>query len=393
MKTQNMCSRFWEALLMMTAMAMFSSCASTKIASKVESPAPDAAPKVNVGLFLDDGCRGNGALQWVMLLAHSPQLNLTLLDGQDIRDGKLDGLQLLVCPGGGGAKQIAAMKPKGYALVKKFVEDGGSYLGICAGSYNAMNRDGRFGFLPYDYIQGAHGKLADLAIDFNEQAAAMLGITPGRHIARYNGGNVMTPTEPTGKGDSQVLAVFKSSAGNHDKVAYNFIDTPAAVFGQYGKGKVIVTSFHPESYESTHCIALGCIYALSGVKPTPVYPKKNSRPLHVGFLSLACVGPRAANELLELDSNPALDVDIFSLHEINEGRMRHYDVIIMPDGDGTSYKNMFDKEFYKGQFDNYLEQGGRIVASGNGAEYLPEHKSVKAIPVGESFVKYALGIK
>ncbi|MBQ7652425.1 MAG: hypothetical protein IJS15_15815 [Victivallales bacterium] len=407
------CFRFLEAITMATVMTVFSSCASTKAtggqaspdaratvsqssatASPVEfaanSPAPEVSAKLKVGLFLDEGCRGNGALQWVMLLAHSPQVELTLLDGKAIRDGKLNGLKLLVCPGGGGAKQIGAMKPAGYALVKKFVEEGGSYLGICAGSYNAMNREGRFGFLPYDYIQGAHGKLADLAIDFNEQGAAMLGIEPGRHIARYNGGNVMTPTEPTGKGEAQVLAVFKSSTGNHDKVAYNFIDTPAAVFGKYGKGKVAVTSFHPESYESTHCIALGCVYALSGIKPVPVYPQKSSRPLRVGFLSLACVGPRAANELLELDGNPALDVDIFSLHEINEGRMRHYDVVIMPDGDGNSYKNMFEKTFYKGQFDKYLEQRGRIVASGNGAQYLPKNANVKALPVGESFVKHVL---
>ena len=45
--------------------------------------------KVKVGLFLDKGCFGNGTLLWARLLANSPQLELTLLDGQDVRYGKL----------------------------------------------------------------------------------------------------------------------------------------------------------------------------------------------------------------------------------------------------------------------------------------------------------------
>ena len=363
---------------------MLVSCATTKMDLKGGQVA-DALPKVKVGLYLDEGCRGNGPWQWARLMAYSPQLELTLLNGQDIRDGKLEGLQMLLCPGGGGAKQIAAMKPEGFALVKKFVEEGGAYLGICAGSYNAMNREGRFGFLPYDYIQGVHGKLADLAIDFTEEGAKMLGITPGRHIARYHGGNIMKPTAPTGKGESQVLAVFKSSVSNYDAAPYNFLDTPSVVYGQYGKGKVLISSFHPESYESTHDIALGYIYALTGVKPVPVYPQKNNRPLHVGFLSTGCVGPRPAREMLALDRDADFDVDIFTLHEIDVGNLRHYDVVVMPDGDENSYQNYLGKEFYKKQFVDYLERGGRIVASGNGAKYLPPHKNIQVIPVGEPF--------
>ena len=52
--------------------------------------------KIHVGLFLDKGCFGNGTLMWARLLANSPQLELTLLDGQDVRYGKLSEVQLLV---------------------------------------------------------------------------------------------------------------------------------------------------------------------------------------------------------------------------------------------------------------------------------------------------------
>ena len=367
-------------------MMMFStSCISTKVTKEGGQPAENS-PKVKVGLFLDRGCRGNGALQWARLLAHCPQLDLMLLDAKDIRNGKLDGLQLLVCPGGGSARQIAAMEPDGVARVKQFIEDGGSYLGICAGSYNAMNREGRLALLPFDYNYAAAGKLADLAIEFNEEGAKLLGIKPGRHIARYNGGNVMKPTEPTDKmSDAQVLAVFKSSVSNYDRKPYNFMDTPAAVFGHYGKGKVIITSFHPESYESTHDIALGCVYAATGIKPIPVYPQKVNRPLRVGWMSLACVGTRAAHEMLSLDKESAFDVDIFTLHEINEGRLRHYDVIVMTNGDEISYKNLMNNDYQKKQLLDYLERGGRVIASGNGGKYLPEHPNIQVLPIGEPF--------
>ena len=378
--------RFWIVVTLMAWMSLLFSCASTSTV-KDGGPGIGIAPEVKVGLFLDEGCRGNGPFQWARLLAHSPQVDLTLLDGKDIRDGKLEGLDLLLCPGGGGAKQIGAMKPEGFALVKKYVEEGGCYVGICAGSYNAMNREGRFAFLPYDYIQGAFGKLADLAIDFNEEGAKMLGIKPGRHIARYNGGNIMRETEPTGKGESQVLAVYKSSVSHYDAAPYNFLDTPAVVFGHYGKGKVLITSFHPESYESTHDIATGCIFALTGVKPVPMYPTKTKQPLRVGFFALGCVGPRPAKEMLALDKQADLDVDIFSVHEINVGSLRHYDVVVMPHGDEASYKKYLEIEFYKEQFKSFLERGGRIVASGNGAQYLPPHPNIQVLPVGESFVK------
>ncbi len=367
---------------------LMTSCISTKNNPAMNTAEQKQAEPLKVGLYLDEGCRGNGPFMWARLLANSPQIELLLLNGKSIRDGRLSEIQLLLCPGGGGARQIKAMQPEGFMNVKRFVEEGGLFLGICAGSYNTMNRAGRFGFLSYDYIQGA-GKLADLEVDFNEDGAKMLGIKPGKRVVRYNGGNIMKATDPIDKGQSQVLSVFNSSVSGYGRESLNFLGTPSVVYGTYGKGKVLASSFHPESYESTHDIALGYIYALSGVRPVPEYPKKNLRPVRVGFLSLACVGPNATYKMLEMDKDPSLDVDVFSLHEINIGSLRHYDVIVMPDGDENSYKNMMAKEFFKKQIADFLERGGRILASGNGGTYLPKHDNIKVLPVDESFVKYA----
>ena len=359
--------------------AMMSLAASSASAKAAEV----AASKVKVGLFLDKGCFGNGTLMWARLLANSPQLELTLLDGQDVRYGKLSEVQLLVCPGGGGSRQIDSMGPIGFERVKKFVDDGGGYLGVCAGSYNAMNRPNRFAFLPYDYVDDANGRLADLLVEVTDAGSKLLGLKAGRRIVCYDGGNVMRPTEPTGKGDSQILITFKSCVSEHGRAPYNFMDTPAVVFGQYGKGKVVACSFHPELYESTHCIAMGCIHALTGIQPVVQYPKKDIRPLRVGFLSEACVGPQPACELLELDKKTNLDIEIFSTHEINIGHLRHFDMVVMPDGNEASYKDMMDREFNKNQFNDFLERGGRLVAANSVGKYLPQHDNIQILPAGE----------
>ena len=91
--------------------------------------------------------------------------------------------------------------------------------------------------------------------------------------------------------------------------------------------------------------------------------------------------------MLSLDDEPAFDVDIFTLHEINEGRLRHYDVVVMPDGDESSYKALMNRNFCKEQFQIFLDTGGRIVASGNGGKYLPQHANIQVLPVGEPFAK------
>ena len=380
-------TRCYGTILGIAALSFLTSCASVQVVENNNPPAYDG-PKVKVGLFLDKGCSGNGALQWARLLAHCPQLDLTLLDANDIRNGKLDGLQLLLCPGGSSKTQYDMMGPDGVQKVKQFIENGGNYIGVCAGSFSAMNREGRICLLPYDYIPNASGQLADLAFEFNQESAKLLDIKPGRHIIRYHGGNIMKPTEPTASmGEAKVLAVFKSSVSPYGKAPFNYMNTPAVVLGQYGKGKVLASSCHPESYESTHDIALGYVLAVTGVKPVPFYPAKINRPLRVGWFSLACRGTRAAHELLALDNEAAFDVEIFNLHEINDGRLRHYDVIVMPDGLDLSYKNFMKNDFQKKQILDFLERGGRIVASGNGGKYLPQHANVQILPVGEPFAK------
>lgn len=364
------------------------SCASKPV------PANDAAavkPPARVGLFLDEGCRGNAVLCWARLIERSPQLELVTLTGKDIREGKLKGLKLLVCPGGGSARQLRAMQKSGIAELKQFIAGGGSYVGACAGCYSVTNHPGRLGLLPFDYISKASGKYAALIIEITEPGAKRLGIKPGRYTVRYHGGPVLRPGPATGKGEGEVLAVYKNSAGWPDRAPYNFVNTPSAIYGTYGKGKVVAVSFHPESWEATHGIALGCIYAATGIRPVPVYPRKSWHPVRVGYCTRgAAVNPRAVREMLALDRNPELDVQFFSTQEVCEGILNHLDAVILSDGVRDSYKKMMDEPVWREGLRKFLDRGGLILASGSGAEFAPEHANLKKLKIDEDMAPHLL---
>ncbi len=66
------------------------------------------ASKVKVGFYIDSGSRGGGVLYWARILHFSPQLEVTIVNGKDIRDGKLKGLDLLLIPGGSSELQCKA---------------------------------------------------------------------------------------------------------------------------------------------------------------------------------------------------------------------------------------------------------------------------------------------
>ena len=51
---------------------------------------------------------------------------------------------------------------------------------------------------------------------------------------------------------------------------------------------------------------------------------------------------------------------------------------------------MFDRPLRKEQIEKFLRRSGLLLASGNAAEYLPEHPNAKRLPPDADFVKEAL---
>ena len=368
-------------VLAFTALHLFAGCVSTTPAS---ASSPVVQPRKKVAFFLDNGCGGRAVFCWVKLLTNSPELEVEFIDGKALRKNKLNGFDLIFCPGGGSARQLAAMQKRGQKIVKDFVRNGGAYLGICAGCFSVLNRPDRLQMLPFDWVPYGSGKTAVLAVDVDDAAAKALNIPKDCYWARYSGGPVIRKSAAPDRDTGKVLGVYKSSSGGFNRAPYNFVGTPAAVSAKYGKGKVVGVSFHPESHENSHDLALGYVHAAIGITPAPVYVKKVANPIRAGFMSNSRVTVRNAKEFMELDNAPEIDLNLLSGTHLNDGALHHIDVLIVPNGEKNVNQKLFAAPFRQKQLKHFLDRGGKIVAGGNGSLSLPKHPNVIRISATES---------
>jgi len=341
----------------------------------------DPERKLQVGFYIDDGSRGGNVLNWARLLYYSPQLEVTLLRGQDLRNGKLEGLDLLIVPGGSSQKQYLSMREEGAEAIRKFVAAGGAYYGICAGFHCTLNRDERVKLLPFSYVYKGGGERAMLAIDLSEKGAKMLEIRPGRWWVQYSHGPICRPGDQPGEGWGEVLATYQSTVGPVGRNGGDFYGSPSIIYGQFGKGKVIATGFHPESWPSTYPIGLGCIYAVTGFRPVPEFPVKSPRPVRVGYMVPSPTGEPAIRQMLEIDREPDMDLSFCKLAEDAD----HLDAVVFPAPLPGAFRKMSAETVAAAK--RFMDRGGRIYAKDPAYKLMPAHKNLKHLEKDASFVK------
>ena len=375
--------------LLLAAAVMSLLCCSCVSAASSQTPAPAVKKKLRVGLFVDNGASGNGLFHLASLIAHSPQAELVTLMGSDIRAGKLKDLDVLVMPGGGSRKQCNAIGNDHLDKVRDFLANGGGYVGTCAGMFNVL--ECRMKLLPFDRHLNAGGTTAYVYVEINQDAAKILDLQPGIRKVRYSGGPVsyaLTNSKSKGKGIS--LGVYKSSVSNRKEHEGKFIGSPAWIYGTYGKGKVIATSFHPEYTESTHDMMLGCFYAVSGVKLVPQFPKKNYRPVRVGLLTSYVGGHKPIELMLDLERHPDIDLDYVMDAELNNGILKHLDVLVVPSPQKEALKKFLGTDLRKKQLAEFLNNGGVILNAGAAAGAIQPHKNFIKVPEDADIKKYIL---
>ena len=367
---------------------LFCSCAAVASAKA----APEAPQKkIRVGLYVDIGASGNGVFHLASLIAHSPQTELVTLLASDIRAGKLKDIDILVMPGGGSTTQCVTVGEKHLDKIRDFIRNGGGYVGTCAGMFNVLQISKRLKLLPFSRHGGAGGSTAYLTVNITPEGAKILGIQPGPRKSRYSGGPVGYAIEKGSfEGKGVTLATFKNTVSKNPAQAGKMVGSVAWVYGTFGKGKVVATSFHPEYWDACHDMMLGCFYAVKGVKMTPEFPKTNRRPWRVGVLSVGITGHGPVNTMLDLEKHPDIDVDYIMMAEINQGIMRHLDYLVMPHGNKKVIHKYMGQAFSQQQLKMFMERGGVVLAAGNAAGIVPKHKNAKRLPEKVDFKKYLL---
>ena len=95
---------------------------------------------IQVAIFKGDGV-GPSVNDVIKSLggSESPEFAIRRITADEIRSGKLAGVDVLIHPGGSGSGQGKALGEAGRKVVRAFVKDGGGFLGVCGGAYLATN--------------------------------------------------------------------------------------------------------------------------------------------------------------------------------------------------------------------------------------------------------------
>lgn len=183
------------------------------------------------------------------LAAHFGEDRVYFADAQDILDGILDqNVSAFVMPGGADLYYVEKLNGTGNANIRAYVEQGGTYLGICAGAYYgcreifwAKDIDGHAICGPRElsfYDGAAHGPVENFIEngDFFKlhNAAVKLILQDGtKATAYYSGGPVFDEPDNT----DCVITRYK-----------DLPDAPPAILNcRTGKGRAVLCSPHIET--------------------------------------------------------------------------------------------------------------------------------------------------
>ncbi len=209
--------------------------------------AADEKP-IRVALFNDDGAFGLGIPRITEQLGKTADIKVTKVTGKEIADGVLKNFDVVIFSGGSGSKEGAALGEAGREDVRRFVREGGGYIGICAGAYLACTGfSWGVGVLNAKTVSSKwmRGK-GDVEIEFVPTSRSATGIAGGKHTIRYANGPIITADQREGIAPFEPLAFFRTELAEHDSPKGAMVDAPAIVRGVFGKGRVVSSSPHPE---------------------------------------------------------------------------------------------------------------------------------------------------
>ncbi|MHC4403571.1 MAG: BPL-N domain-containing protein [Planctomycetota bacterium] len=193
-----------------------------------------------VGVYADAGAWHVGARSIVKAL-ESTNMRCRILDRSCLTEKQLEEFEAIVMPGGWSVFQKTTAGNSGLDAIRSFVENGGRYLGVCAGAYLAA-KDVRWQGRTYPYplilFDGiAEGSLPEIA-GWPKAGGVRVKVTAaGRrrgiglaeeHAFLYKGGP-------------------KFVGGTNVEVLAGYPDGSAAIIARpFGKGEVVLTGVHFE---------------------------------------------------------------------------------------------------------------------------------------------------
>ncbi|MET0262061.1 MAG: BPL-N domain-containing protein [Rariglobus sp.] len=211
---------------------------------------PAVSRTLSIAIYEGPGSGKGGVDNVSERASQIPGAKITRLTPEQVGTVDLSQFDIVAFSGGSGSGQARAIGEAGRANVKKFVENGGGYLGICAGAYLATSGyDWSLGILNAKTVspKWQRGRtFVDLEV--SKDGEAIIGATPEPTFkCRYNNGPIIASMGRTDIPAYTTVAWFRSEISENGSPEGVMINSPAAAYATYGKGRVFVISPHPEN--------------------------------------------------------------------------------------------------------------------------------------------------
>lgn len=219
----------------------------TERAARVEKEEHRTAT-VHVGVYCDVGT-GPSSKELLNVVQRRDDVSVRKIKADDIRSGVLADLDVLIHPGGSGGRQGRHLGEDGREKIRTFIDNGGGFIGICAGAYLASaDYSWSLNVLDAKVLDRKHwarGKgmvnirLTDLGrrvLESNEQELNIL----------YAQGPLLAPGNKLNIADYEPIATYTTEIAKNGAPEGVMKGTTAIATGRFGRGHVFCFSPHPE---------------------------------------------------------------------------------------------------------------------------------------------------
>jgi hypothetical protein len=211
--------------------------------------APEKTKPLKVAIFDGKGASDGGIETTEARIKSIPQATVTRVKAADWATIDLKPYDLVVFSGGSGSVQGNAIGEAGRNNVREYVRGGGGYLGICAGAYLACaNFPWSLGILNASTVSKKWQRgQAFMDLEVTDEGRKILGDVRGTFKVRYHNGPIIKPGDLADVPAYTPIAFFRSEIAEFGSPAGVMVNSPSQALGTFGKGRVFISSPHPEN--------------------------------------------------------------------------------------------------------------------------------------------------
>lgn len=216
---------------------------------KTVIPPAEFKKTVRFAIYQGNGSSDEGIQNVINCLSDVPNASVSKLSGEDFRSSDLNQYAAVIFSGGVASKQSESLGESGRNRVREYVRSGGGYVGICAGAYLACsNFSWGLGVLNAATVSSKWRRgQAWVEERLTDDGTQILGEAPSPFFVRYNNGPILKPAGRKDIPGYVALALFQTEVAENETPTGIMMNSPAQAAGQFGKGRVFVSSPHPEN--------------------------------------------------------------------------------------------------------------------------------------------------